>query len=173
MNSRDQYWNMLVVLKAKHIYYQLYHQKSQKLDFIITGCLAIFSLCGISGWVYWDKAPIVWAAILFLFQSLQIVNLMLPFNQRVKPLQYMIDEMYYLILEIEKDFDRIEDTQDKEIDNLKNSYFTKFNTLEQRYLSGLYMPRLKNFEKQRDEELDNYFYSRYNQHIIKGGDNDG
>lgn len=171
MDSRSQYWDMLVSLKSKHIYYQLYYQKAQWIDICITGALAIFSLGGISGWVYWNNNPALWAAILFFFQALQIINLMLPSNQRVKPLQYMVDEMYYLILEIERDFDKTDNTPDEKIDDLKNQYFVKFNTLEQRYLSGLYMPRLKNYEEKANKELDAYFYSRYNQHISTGGDN--
>lgn len=165
MEAYNQYWDMLVTLKYKHLYYQQYHTYSQRNDIIVTFILTVATFGGISLWMIWDNHPVAWGCTLFFIQSLQFLNLILPFSQRVKPLQFMIDEMYRLILDMQSDYDSLDIDNPDKINSLKQNYCRRFDSLEQQYLNGLYLPYKERFKDKAQKENENYFFVRYSKSI--------
>lgn len=168
MNSHNQYWYMLVAIKYKHVYYQLYKEFNKRIDTLITFILSILTFVGISAWIFSQEITYVWAAFLFLVQILQIYKSMLPFAKRIQPLQFLVDDMHRLILDIQSDLGRLSVKEPAEIDELTNKYLSKFNTMEYNYLRDMDLPRKDFFRYKINLEVNDYFYSRYGIKPIKG-----
>lgn len=167
MNSHNQYWYMLVAIKYKHVYYQLYKDYNKKIDTLITFLLSILTFVGISAWIFSEEITYIWAAFLFLMQILHIYKSMLPFAKRIQPLQFLIDDMQRLVLDIQTDLYNLHDKEPADIDVLTNKYLSKFNVMEYNYLRDLDLPRKDFFRWKINMEVNDYFYSRYGIKPIK------
>lgn len=157
-----QYWNVLTEFKHYEQYYIRYQIKSQRGDAIISAACIAFSVLTAAGWLSSLLSPLLSAVIISLLQVISAIKPLFPFSKQSTALQYLIPEISNLLLEVERTWNDIYSLSDEKISSFIHTYQSRYNEMDSRITSGIYLPVSKRCEIYAENECKKYFSHRYN-----------
>lgn len=128
----------------------------------ITGVCLLFSLTSISTLIIWDGLPWLWAILTFVAQVIQAFSSHFPYSKQIVALDYLVPQVDELLLQIESQWRKIEDYNDKKLDKLIDNFKEQFNNLETRFTANVYLPERNRCTKKAEYECKSHFKQHYN-----------
>lgn len=143
--------------KFKYFYYDCYKTRCEKIYKRMNLFLACASCAGIAAWGIWDQYPAVWAMLLAFSQIVSVMRDNLPFVSESIQLRFFIPELQNILIEIEREWNKLDGKSDTEIASLIFYYENKISQIENNYISGLTLAKNKKCAKEATEEQKAFF----------------
>lgn len=154
---RDRYWNMFYDARYRLFYYTFYKQQCDIRTRWIKIFLSIVSCSGVAGWAIWKSIPGLWAFVIALSQIVSVIYEYLPFAKESTGIEYLLPELEMLTIDIASDWNRIDETDDKEIIEKISFYEKRMVEIESRFLSSSAFLYNKKAIQRANDECDKFF----------------
>ncbi len=102
--AQAKYWRGLVDLKVYSIYIGYYQEQCEGIDKWSNIFVALCTSGAVSGWMIWEKAQLLWAFIMAIFNILNAIKVFLPYKKRMAGLASLSNELNKLIISVESDW---------------------------------------------------------------------
>lgn len=163
MDMKQRYWRLFVELSAHSCYIDLYHEKTERIDWWINALLAVSSSTSIGGWAIFREYAFVWGAIIATSQVVGALKELLPFKKRLRALSGLSHDLARLLILAEDGWfdvsrDRLDDAQ---IQKKMSSINTQVVDLKRRHFDGQSLPRDAKLLYRAEQAAASHFERRY------------
>lgn len=161
---RNKYWAMYTELKHKERYYWHYQIRVKRLNAAISAFCVIVSASSIAGWGIWSQIPLVWGLLIAAAQIIQTIKPLLPFNQQIYSLKYLLPALTKCMIEIDHEWDKVNllNGEDASISQMIHDRYDEFYSLTSQYIGNTYFPLSNHCNKKAEKDCIIYFSHNYN-----------
>lgn len=154
-----RYWNRLTQYKFEIIYYQLCFSKYVMLNRWIVCFLAIISSGAVGIQIFTKELNWLWTGIVVIAQALSVINVFLPYGERIKEIPKMVDKMNDIYNDMENQWYKISigEIENAEINAILYSYIEKWDKIFQKYLCSDAIPIDNRLVKKAGDQKESYF----------------
>lgn len=156
---RDKFWKLYEEVIRSERYYWHYQQRAIRIDRGIKIFLAAASLSSVAGLWLWGAFPHIWAIIAAFAQVISACSYLLPYSARITATKNLLPELQHILNCVGRDWDRLIDLSDDEINDLVFHYQEQMAQLENRYASGGLFPVCSAVEKKAESDSRKYKFS--------------
>ena len=160
---RDRYWSMLTQIKSSSLYYWKYRDISQKIIFWLKVISTFTTSAGVICLLLQNKFPYFWTGLVAISQTYQAIQPLLPFEERITRINFLMPPLAKLINEIEREWEYVQTYDDKKIIELIYNFKKRYNSIEEQYISSFPFPHKKLCSSYATKELNNYCNYNYSQ----------
>ncbi len=171
MDVQQRYWQEFVDLKRDALYVELYLQRTEQTDRLLSGFSALTSSSAVAGWVLWRETVtafglhldlrFIWAFVIMLAQVVSATKEYLPYKRRLHALFGLSSDLNALALTMEDDWfkvSRLMLTQTA-IHELQMRMKRRILESRQKNFAGMTLPDQKRLRERADVDTTGYLRS--------------
>ena len=123
-------------LKAIYLYVEIYTKRARIINNSISFFLLAIGAASITNWVIWNRAPMVWSALLAISQILSLGKNYFVFQKRVDNSRFALPELQSLFDEMDKYLSNMQvyGLDEKELISIVHDYRTAVSKLTAKFL---------------------------------------
>lgn len=159
---RDKYWAMYTCIKHKASYFSHYKSLVTVLKTSVVIISILLAGSGVITWVNSHNYELLGLLLVSAGQFLALCGHLFPFNKQEILLTLLCEDLRHLLNNIDRDWDKVESLEDKEISSLIYEYDKSYDNLITRYTDDIYLPDISFLSKKVEIEVRSFFNQRYN-----------
>ena len=156
------YWLELCEVATAFSYYRKYRNRLRKMNQIANLIRAVATSGAIGAWLFWQKIPYLWAAVIAISQFLDVIKNVIPFNKNFQAASRVVSSLETILNDAQLEWEDIfaGRVSDREIPRRCHKLSKLRTDAERKHFPGGHTPSLQLFALAQ-KEARSYLSAKY------------